>query len=218
VTFASTSPVGKDGRLRPELGKRAILGLAVAGSVTAIALILILSLAGTSSTKDQLVDVSGGVTPTTVTSAASGAPGTWAAYIDPDDYFSALLPSKPTVQVLTSANGPVHSWVSKSPDGKTNIVVVAAALPTGDWANNQQILKSHLDSMATSSGMAVKGEYTGTEGKTLHLDALLEGAKGSSNVRFFVANNTMYALSVVGTDAAANAQAFDKLTKSFAVH
>jgi hypothetical protein len=212
-TFSGNAGVSEDGRLRPELSKGAILAFAGAGPAVLIVLILIVSFIGGVAKEEALVDIPQAVeTPVT---AAAPAPSSWNTYADPNGYFSASLPATPTVSNIKGPNGTAFSWISNSPDGQTQVAVVAAPLPAGDFRNNQQALKNSLSSAATASNMTVKGQIIDTENSTMHLDALLEGPNSSSNIRLFVADRTMFSLSIEGKDAAANAQAFDKLTKSF---
>lgn len=219
--LSSNAPTLDDGRLRPELGKGPIIGFAVAGIVAVLLPIVLIAFIGGAAKEDAVVGVVTPpleTTPTTITPAppaATPANG-WITYNDPEGRFTASLPAEPTVSSRAAADGPITTWTSRSASGQTSAVVYAAALPKGtDWRNNQQVLKSAVNAAAASSGMAIKGQITGTDGGTMHVDALLSNASGSSNIRFFVIENTLYGLSITGVDTAANGKAFDTLTKSF---
>ena len=107
------------------------------------------------------------------------------------------------------------TWTSTSKDGHMAAVIVAGSLPAGNYKNNQQVLQNALNGASSTSGMTVIGKTTGTDGNVLHLDALLGNSTATSNVRFFVSNNTMYGISITTDDKSGDADAFDTLTKSF---
>jgi hypothetical protein len=209
-----------DGRLSPALGKGTIIGFAAAGIVALLLYMVIVAVVASRADDDALVNVSGPPIETTTTTVAPletppSASGGWISYTDPNGYFSGSLPTEPSVSRTTTADGPLVTWVSQNVETKTTVVIVAGALPAGNWTNNQQVLKNALNGAASSSGMSIKGQYTDNDGGVLHLDALLSNSTASSNMRFFVHQNTLYGLSTSGPSSDSNAKAFDLLTKSF---
>lgn len=221
--YAVGAPAFGDNRLHP-LSKGKIIALAAIGPVVLVVLILLVvigSTADTSSNDSSSFSVNPHVTapsqasPDTGSAASDGS--NWISYSDPDGHFKASLPGTPKVTTSSSKDGPIITWSATSTDGHMAAVVVAGSLPAGNYKNNQTVLQNALNGASSTSGMTVVGKTTGTDGNVLHLDALLSNSSATSNVRFFVSNNTLYGVSLTTDDANGDPEAFDTLTKSFQV-
>lgn len=194
------------------ISKDRLLALVSGGATVVIAVIGVVVVLFGSSTKDKSTTTSSEKSQGAGNAAVSAVPE-WVDFNDPQGRFSVKLPSSPESQTA----GTKTILLSKSSIPDEVATVSREPVPQNVRSqSNKQILQLAASDLAASTGLSLKGQTFGNNGAEQFLDAFLANETKSINVRFLVRDNTLYQLRISTDDTTNDAEAFSKLTSSFA--